>query len=105
MYYFGWTYGVLEFFGGLSFADKAAFIAAPPAGKAIRARILPVLRFAVRYVDHSQVVRQLFKWHFSLKKSCAWKDYNDKKEKGKGVNFRQISWWAESHVDQNDLSV
>ncbi len=50
-----------SFLGSLFTAETAAFVAAPLAGEAIRAGILPVLRLAVRYIDQSPVIRQFFK--------------------------------------------
>jgi len=50
-----------SFLRSLFAAETAAFVAAPLAGEAIRAWILPVPRFAILYIDQSPVIRQLFK--------------------------------------------
>jgi hypothetical protein len=58
-----------SFLGRFLTTETTAFVAAPLAGEAILAWVLPVLRFTVRYINQSQIIRQFFKWHKSLTNS------------------------------------
>jgi len=44
-------------FGGLAYADTAAFVTAPLAGKAIRTGMFLLAGNAFRHIDHPEIVR------------------------------------------------
>jgi len=56
---------LLVYWGALSLADKASFVAAPLTGKAIPAGILLPASQTFRHIDHAAIIRQFFKTHFT----------------------------------------
>jgi hypothetical protein len=56
---------LLAYWGALFLADTASFVAAPLTGEAIPAGILLPASQTFRHIDHTAVIRQFFKAHFT----------------------------------------